>query len=280
MRTEKKGFSHFIIYASTAFFIFLVIIVSIKDLILPSIIQMNIPVIRDSLLSLYNRKTVVRQTLELLSDPNIEVKEPMRLMMEKPQPLDPFIEILEDKSEDEELRSYSAFYLGFQMENKTNNQIESLLMKYLYDDKAKVRKSVVCALGEMKSQKSVPELIDRLIVDTNKEVKSSIISVLGEIGDKRAFDPIASHLCNPEPAIRQEIGWALARIDRDRAQQYILILLRDNSLEVRRTTLCSLNYYGDKQTIKYLREFENDKEIGKEVRDLIEELKKKKDDSK
>ena len=275
MENKWNCFSRISIYFLAVFLALIVLFFCIKDHILPSIIEINIPCICEPLLSLYDRKAVVRQTLLLIKDPKIMEKEQFRVMMEKPQTLLPFIELLEDKREDEEIRSLSASYLGFHLKNKTNDRAEHLLIKSLRDEEVDVRISAASSLGEINSQKAVQEMITLLKEEHNPKVIRTIIWKLGNLGDKRAFLSIASHSDNPNTEVRIEVACALGKIGGEKALTHILPLLKDKDLEVREKALLGISYLGDKKAIKPLKELENDKEIGEEVRKLIEELEKK-----
>jgi hypothetical protein len=116
--------------------------------------------------------------------------------------------------------------------SETGHAGEELLLSFLAEDNIRVRELVVRELSNR------PQLDEPLLLAQLGHciwyTRAAIIEVLGNRRSPLLFDKVAELLADPNVEVRLQLLSALAKLDRERAKEYILKLTQDPHMRVSR----------------------------------------------
>jgi PAS domain S-box-containing protein len=107
-----------------------------------------------------------------------------------------------------------------------------------------VRRTIVRALGELKTGRGVPALIE--ILETDSEIAVEAARSLGQIGDARAFEPLVDLLETGDAGSRQAAVGALKSLAHPDTVARLCALLADSDANVREAAIRVVGQFGAK----------------------------------
>ena len=120
------------------------------------------------------------------------------------------------------------------------------LIVLLSDENGHVRSAAAEALGHLQSRKAVKPLLG-LLTDEYESVQESAIRALAEIGDDSTLDDLVKDFTSRNAPMRRNIALLLGRFTADRASDALAFALKDEEPNVRKAVVHALgNLSGDK----------------------------------
>jgi HEAT repeat protein len=112
------------------------------------------------------------------------------------------------------------------------------------DENGHVRSAAAEALGHLRSQTAVPELL-KLLADEYESVQESAIRALAEIGDESALEGLVRDFTSRDARMRKNIALLLGKFSTERAIEALAFALKDEEHEVRKAVVHALgNMFG------------------------------------
>ncbi|MDY0387717.1 MAG: HEAT repeat domain-containing protein [Methanolobus sp.] len=160
-----------------------------------------------------------------------------------------WIEILVNRSEIEENRSYATYMLGDSGDSRAAKPF--LIIIEDTEESDSLRQSVTGNLGKVGNKKHTDILIEML--DDNLLDISSAVS-LGYLGDKKAVEPLMNILANESMSenMRQAAARSLGQIGDKRAVKLLIECLEDESQYIQSEAAWALGETGDERAIEPL----------------------------
>jgi HEAT repeat protein len=125
------------------------------------------------------------------------------------------------------------------------------LAQFLDDEKARLRRGAVTAMGEIGGDEAVKTLIEAL-AGTDEEVRGSAAYALGEIGSDEAVKTLIKALGDEDGWVRRGAAWALGKIGSDEAVKPLIKALGDEQEDVPRAAARALGEIGGNEAIKHV----------------------------
>ncbi|HET6363725.1 MAG TPA: HEAT repeat domain-containing protein [Nitrospirota bacterium] len=120
------------------------------------------------------------------------------------------------------------------------------LIGLLLDENGHVRSAAAEALGHLQSRKAVKPLLG-LLADEYESVQESAIRALAEIGDDSILDDLLKDFTSRDALMRRNIALLLGRFTTDKASDALAFALKDEEPNVRKAVVHALgNLSGDK----------------------------------
>ncbi len=127
------------------------------------------------------------------------------------------------------------------------------LVKFLKDDNAAIRQTVVMALGRIgdSGPGTILPLIE-LLHDCDQAVRRESVEVLGKFGNSQAVSPLLHALHDQEWCVRWAAAEALGKLGNSRATTPLLTLLNDSNHHVCRAAITALGKIGETSIVPFL----------------------------
>ena len=181
-----------------------------------------------------------------------------------------FINILIEAS-DADVRAEAALALGHfvylgeldELPKKTQQEIETLLLKTIEEDQAKIVRRRALEAVSFSSREDVPALIQKAYDSGDKEWMVSAIFGMGRSADKRWSDNVIMMLEDITPAIRAEAARAAGEMEIRETVPQLIELLDDIDDDVRLASIWSLSQIGGegvRQSLEWLLDQAEDKD--------------------
>jgi HEAT repeat protein len=124
--------------------------------------------------------------------------------------------------------------------------VEDSLINLLMDENGHVRSATAEALGHLRSRQAVKPLLD-LLTDEYASVQESAIQALAEIDDESILDDLVKDFTSQDAPMRRNIALLIGRFSTDKASDALAFALKDEEPDVRKAVVHALsNISGDK----------------------------------
>ena len=175
-----------------------------------------------------------------------------------------YINILIEDS-DSDVRAEAALALGHfiylgeldELPKKTQQEIETLLLKTIDDDQAKIVRRRALEAVSFSNREEVPALIQKAFESGDKEWMVSAIFGMGRSADRSWSDNVIMMLEDKTPAIRAEAACAAGELEIKETVLQLIELLDDVDDDVRSASIWSLSQIGGegaRQSLEWLLE--------------------------
>lgn len=162
-----------------------------------------------------------------------------------------YINILIEDS-DADVRAEAALALGHftylgeldELPKKTHGEIETLLLKTIDDDQAKIVRRRALEAVSFSNREEVPALIQKAFDSGDKEWMVSAIFGMGRSADRSWSDHVIMMLEDKTPAIRAEAACAVGELEIKETELQLIELLDDVDDDVRSASIWSLSQIG------------------------------------
>jgi HEAT repeat protein len=118
-------------------------------------------------------------------------------------------------------------------------EAEGALIGLLQDENGHVRSAAAEALGSIKSRAALPGLLD-LLGDEYQSVQESAIRALAEISDESVLNPLVRDFTSHDMHLRRNIALLLGKFSSDTSADALAFALKDEEPEVRKAAVHSL----------------------------------------
>jgi HEAT repeat protein len=131
-------------------------------------------------------------------------------------------------------------------------EAEEQLIELLHDENGHVRSSAAEALGRLRSGKAVEQLLP-LLADEFENAQASAICALAGIGDESVIDRLVTDFTSRDPAMRRNIAILVGRFPGDRAAEALSFALKDEEPAVRKAAVHALGGFPSEHSYRSLR---------------------------
>ncbi len=119
---------------------------------------------------------------------------------------------------------------------------EGPLMQLLQDENGHVRSTAAEALGRQKSTKAIPSLLE-LLTDEYENVQEAAIRALAAIGDESVLDPLLKDFTSRDVPMRKNIALLLGSFSSGKAGDALAFALKDEESDVRKAVVHALGNF-------------------------------------
>lgn len=130
-------------------------------------------------------------------------------------------------------------------------EAEDPLIGLLGDENGHVRSMAAEALGRLKSRKAVGALLE-LLKDEYKSVQESAIQALAAIGDESALDRLVKDYTLQDAPLRRNIAMLLGKFATPGAADALVFALKDEEAEVRKAVVHALGNLPEERSLRPL----------------------------
>jgi HEAT repeat protein len=160
--------------------------------------------------------------------------------------VEPLIDVLEDDTETEEVRTAAARQLG----RLGDRRAVERLIPHLHHDSPGVRQRAALVLGRLGDLRAM-EPLTAALADATDGVRAAAADSLGKLGDRRGVEPLIAALGDGSADVRKEAAWGLGALaDQDDRARYALIAALPT--EAGSTAASALGRLGDRRAVEPL----------------------------
>lgn len=135
------------------------------------------------------------------------------------------------------------------------------------------RRRVAAALKKI--GKEATDVLKYKLSDQSPRVVKFSLEALGYIEDKSVCPDLKNMVDHPDYAAREELVKTLRKLWSDESMKILLLLLRDKNTRVRKRAQAVLIEMADKSVIPEIEKLASDPDIGVEIREILDHIKKK-----